>query len=262
MITFLKLGGSLITDKSAENSFRDSVAARLAEEIARALEQPDAPSLLVGHGSGSFGHVAASRHGTIHGVHSPDEWRGFADVAVAAAELNTLVARALHSAGVPVWRLQPSASALARNGVLTRLELGPIRHALEVGLVPLVYGDVALDEARGGTIISTETIFFYLAQHLPVTRILLLGEVDGVYDADKHVIERITPATLPRIVPLLGGSAGTDVTGGMITKVRDMVALVEAVPNLEIQILNGTLPGLVEHALRGQRVVGTTIAAS
>jgi isopentenyl phosphate kinase len=262
MITFLKLGGSLITDKTAENSFRDAVASRLAGEIARALDQHDAPSLLIGHGSGSFGHVAASRHGTIHGVHSPAQWHGFAEVAAAASELNTRVARALHSAGVPVWRLQPSASALSHDGILSHLELRPIHRAFEVGLVPLVYGDVSIDDVRGGTIISTETIFFYLAQHLPVTRILLLGEVDGVYDADKTVVARITPTTLPHILPMLGGSAGTDVTGGMVTKVRDMVALVEKLPKLEIQILNGTVPGLVEHALRGQPVNGTTIAAT
>ena len=36
-------------------------------------------------------------------------------------------------------------SALAESGVLVTMALEPIRSALEHGLVPLVYGDVALD---------------------------------------------------------------------------------------------------------------------
>ncbi|MEP7291327.1 MAG: uridylate kinase, partial [Chloroflexota bacterium] len=91
-------------------------------------------------------------------------------------------------------------------------------------------------------------------------QILLLGEVDGVYDAARQVIPKITPATLPAIESALGASAGTDVTGGMETKVRDMLALVEAVPNLTIRIMSGAQPGLLEAALLGQAQPGTLIS--
>ena len=57
MLVFLKLGGSLITDKRVENSFRESVAARVAAEVNSALQQDETLQLLIGHGSGSFGHA-------------------------------------------------------------------------------------------------------------------------------------------------------------------------------------------------------------
>lgn len=258
-LTFVKLGGSLITDKRVENSFRAEAAARVAAEVQSTRTQNSDLSLLLGHGSGSFGHVAARQYGTMQGVHTPEQWRGFAHVATVAAELNHRMAKTLDQAGVPVWRFQPSASALSRDGVLISLALDPIREALAHGLVPLVYGDVSLDQSRGGTIISTETIFFYLARHLPVARIFLLGEVDGVYDGVGQVIPTITPASLPAVEAALGGSAGTDVTGGMETKVRDMLALVEAVPNLTIRIMNGTQPGLLEAALLDRAYPGTLL---
>ena len=258
-LTFVKLGGSLITDKRVENSFRAEAAARVAAEVQHALAQNPDLRLLLGHGSGSFGHVAAKQYGTMQGVHTTEQWRGFAHVATVAAELNHLMAKTLNQASVPVWRFQPSASALSRDGVLVSLALDPIREALSHALVPLVYGDVSLDHVRGGTIISTETVFFYLARHLPVTRIFLLGEVDGVYDGAGQVISSITPATLPAVESALGGSAGTDVTGGMETKVRDMLALVEAVPNLTIRIMSGTQPGLLEAALLEQGYPGTLL---
>ena len=136
----------------------------------------------------------------------------------------------------------------------------PIRRALQHHLVPLVHGDVAFDDTRGGTIISTETIFFFLARVLPVERILLLGEVEGVYDT-LHVIPTITPQTLPEVERALGGSAGTDVTGGMETKVRDMVALVQEAPQISIRIMNGQQPDLLRDTLLKRAAPGTLICA-
>jgi len=170
-------------------------------------------------------------------------------VACAASRLNRLVMDTLAEAGVPVWSVQPSASAECTDGVLQRMETRTLKAALEHGLVPLVHGDVALDTVRGGTIISTESIFFFLAPVLHPERVLLLGEVAGVLDLAGRVIERITPATFPAVEEALGGSHGVDVTGGMASKVRDMVALVQAFPGLTVRIMSGLDPGLVQRAL-------------
>jgi len=262
MLTFIKLGGSLITNKRVESSFRESVVVRLAQEVQAALVADPELQILIGHGSGSFGHFAAHQFRTIEGVHTLEEWRGFAQVATVAAELNDLVARILQGEGVPVWRIQPSASVISRNHVIVQMALEPLRQALRHRLVPLVYGDVAIDEVLGGTIISTETVFFYLAQYLPVERILLLGEVDGVYNQNKQAIPHITPENFQAIKDALGGSAGVDVTGGMETKVRDMLALTQTLPNLSIRILNGNIPGLLQQTLLGQAQPGTLIHAN
>lgn len=259
MLTLIKLGGSLITDKKVEYSFRDDITGRIAQEIAAALEVDNSLPLIIGHGSGSFGHVAAKQYDTINGVRSREQWWGFAEVATVAAELNGHVTATLRAAGVPIWRVQPSASAVSRDGVLATLALDPIRRAVEHGVVPLVYGDVSLDEVRGGTIISTETIFTYLVQNLPVKRVLLVGEVAGVYDADGKVIPEITPDSYESIKDVLGGSGGTDVTGGMLTKVSDMVALVKQFPELNVRIIDGSQPDILRQCLLNEGQSGTLI---
>ncbi|HYO89902.1 MAG TPA: isopentenyl phosphate kinase [Candidatus Limnocylindrales bacterium] len=260
-LTLVKLGGSLITDKRRERAFLSDRVEMLANVVKSALAtEPDLP-LIVGHGSGSFGHMAAKRHGTVHGVVSSAAWQGFSEVALAAADLNALVAHAFAHVGLPVMRLQPSASTRCQDGALVHWDLGAIENALAHGLLPLIHGDVAFDEVRGGTITSTETLFFYLAEHQPVNRILLLGEVEGVLDLAGQRIERITPETLPEIEAALHGSAGTDVTGGMETKVRDMVGLVQRVPGLEVHILDGRTPDRVRNALLGLANEGTLISA-
>ncbi|MBL8155530.1 MAG: isopentenyl phosphate kinase family protein [Anaerolineae bacterium] len=260
MLTFLKLGGSLITDKKVERGFRRPVMTRLAAEIASALQESPDLRLLIGHGSGSFGHFAASRHKTIEGVHTPEEWRAFAEVATVAAELNYLVTDTLHKAGVPTWRIQPSASAISQNGEMIEMNVLPIQRALEHHLVPLVYGDVCLDEIRGGTITSTEKIFFFLANQLPVDRIILLGEVEGVLDTGHQIIPQITPENISHILDALGGSSGVDVTGGMETKVQDMLELARQNQNLTIRIMTGLHEGLVYQTLVGRVTPGTVIS--
>ncbi|MGQ9457640.1 MAG: isopentenyl phosphate kinase [Anaerolineae bacterium] len=265
---FLKLGGSLITDKTRPMTVRQRVLRRLAREVAEALAARPDLRLLLGHGSGSFGHVVGKRHRTREGVRSPEGWRGYAATARAAALLNRLVCDALWEAGVPVLAVPPSASAICRDGALVHLEVRPIAEALRQGLVPLVYGDVALDEVRGGTIVSTEEVFAYLAPHLHPHRILLVGQVAGVYTADPHrdpaarLLRRLTPGVVSEVESGLGMSHGVDVTGGMWGKVRAMARLVEAMPGLQVQVFSGERPGNVRRALLGpQSALGTVLAA-
>jgi isopentenyl phosphate kinase len=261
MLVFVKLGGSLITDKHVEASYRGDEVERLAGEMHRGLQSIPDLQVVLGHGSGSFGHFAAKRHDTIHGVRTSEQWRGFAEVSVAAADLNHRVAMTFHSAGVPVWRLQPSASAQCHNGHLESLAMTPVHTALAHNLVPLVYGDVALDDTIGGTIISTEVIFAYLARRLQPNRILLLGEVAGVYDSSGDVIPVITRDSFETVKSELIGASGVDVTGGMLAKVQEMLDLAAVVPDLEAWIVDGRVPDLLESALLGNGIPGTRITA-
>lgn len=259
MVTLVKLGGSLITDKTRPLAFRQDVMSRLAQEIADTM-QTSMP-IIIGHGSGSFGHVEAQKHNTMDGVTTTEQWRGFARVATRAAELNYHVASALQAVDVPIIRFQPSASSIAVDGSLREMALYNIEKALANELVPLVYGDVAFDEQRGGTITSTETVFTYLVNNLahPVTRILLLGEVDGVYDNVQNIIPQITSKNFEQIEPLLKPSRGVDVTGGMLSKVRDMLTLAIHPPYPTIRILNGLVPDRLKDALLDRPTIGTTI---
>ena len=264
-LILVKLGGSVITDKVRPETARPQVIARLAGEVAHTLAARPDLKLVLGHGSGSFGHVVARRYGTRQGVHSPADWRGFAQVAAVAARLNRLVADTFLAAGVPVWTLPPSALAQCRGGELVSLETTPLEAALAHGLVPLVYGDVALDEVQGGTILSTEQIFAYLARRLYPARIILVGEVDGVFEGDPwhnpaaRPVPEISAANWAEIQAALGGSHAPDVTGGMLAKVQEMIALVQEIPKLTVQLISGERPGALEMALCAAEPAGGTI---
>jgi isopentenyl phosphate kinase len=266
-MVFLKLGGSLITDKTGVEVVRPDVLERLANEITQARAENPQLRLLIGHGGGSFGHVAAARHNTRQGVETAEQWHGFAEVHAAMVRLNRLVVEALLAAGTPALSLQPSVmarcgrTASVRDGRITTFDPAPVQAALDAGLVPVVYGDVAFDSGQGGTIISTEEIMAALAETLRPSWLLLAGVTEGVLDQAGQLIPVITPANLPQIAAALGGSHGTDVTGGMASKVHGMLDLTAQHPALQVRIFSGLAAGMVGQVLvEPETAVGTRIA--
>jgi isopentenyl phosphate kinase len=178
--------------------------------------------------------------------------------------LNRIVVDALHDVGLPAVAFPPSAGVFAHDGELINWEISGLVAALDAGLIPVVFGDVIFDQVRGGTIFSTEDVFTHLARQLHPKRILLAGIDEGVF-ADfptcTQLIPEITPANWAAAASALGGSAATDVTGGMQSKVRTMLDLALEIPGLEISIFSGNQPGNLAAALRG-RSLGTRISAT
>ena len=251
---FLKLGGSLITEKSRPSTPRLDTLARLAGEIAGARKEQPGLQLILGHGSGSFGHVPAHKYGTRRGVRTRGEWLGFAEVWQQAAALNRLVVDALHAAGVPTIVFPPSACVTAEDGRAADWDLSPLRRALEAGLLPVVYGDTVFDRRRGGTILSTEDLFVYLTGQLMPRRWLLAGLEPGVW-ADfpecTRLIDEITPQKWEALSGLIRGSEAVDVTGGMASKVALSLQLLQEFEGLEILVFSGEKTGAVRDALLG-----------
>jgi isopentenyl phosphate kinase len=254
-LVFLKLGGSLITVKNQPHTPRQEVLERLAQEIAQSRIDNQKLKLLVGHGSGSYGHMAAEQHNTRQGVRSTEDWQGFVEVWRQAAELNRLVMQVLSQADVPALAFPPSAMVYTKGHQIADWNLEPIFSALENGLIPVVYGDTVFDQKLGGTILSTEELFAHLAAHLEPSRLLLAGNEPGVwqdYPSNTALLTEITPATFPQVEAGLKGSSAPDVTGGMADKVRQVLWIIEHAPGTRACIFSGEQPGDLQRALQGE----------
>jgi len=278
-LVLLKLGGSLITDKTKPYTPLLDMMDDLALQISTALQTQPNLRLVIGHGAGSFGHVPASEYHTRDGLPLPPKssplahrqrdtneknyWKGFAEVWYQASSLNRFVMKALHKAEVRAISLPPSSNVIASAGKVSVWEMTPIRMALAVGIVPVIFGDTVFDEVRGGTILSTEDLFMHLARALNPERILLAGLEAAVwtdFPARAKKIEKITPRTFSEVSEGVGKSEGADVTGGMESKVKLMLDLVKDNRELTVQIFSGAEPGNVVRALIGE-TLGTLITA-
>ena len=273
-LILLKLGGSLITDKTQPYTPRIDMMDDLMLQIETTLHASPDPGLrlIIGHGAGSFGHVPASEYRTRDGLPQKSTsltyneaeknyWKGFSEVWYQASALNRFVMEALHKTGLNTMALHPSANVIANDGQVSIWELTSLRMALSAGIVPVIHGDVVFDEVRGGTILSTEDLFIHLARMLNPEHILLAGLEEGVWEdfpARTKMIKQITPDSFEQIRAGVGKSAGADVTGGMESKVKQMLDLVQEIPKLTVQIFSGEKPGNLAQALAGE-AVGTQI---
>lgn len=269
MTVFVKFGGSVITDKTRDETPDPAMIAQLAAEVQRALQADPTLRLILSHGSGSFGHVYAQRYGIHQGLAPEANWMGYARTSAAALRLNRAVVDGLLRADVPALALQPSATLRTAHGGVTRWDTAALALALDRRLVPVVHGDVAFDEIQGCAIASTESLLVYLAQDpaLRPARVVLVGEA-GVYTADPRStphatrVPRVDPTNIATVLHGASGSHGADVTGGMRSKLELMWQLVQANPGMEVQLI-GTLPGLLARALVGTAVgEGTVIVGS
>ncbi|NIS79466.1 MAG: uridylate kinase [Anaerolineales bacterium] len=249
---FLKLGGSLITEKDKPETCRHATLQRLASEIAEAIDRKPDLRLLLGHGSGSFGHYAAARHATHLGAATPADWHGFAEVWRAAQHLHRLVIDALSASGLPTIGFPPSATAVCSEGKIHTMAIEPLQRTLEAGLLPVVHGDVSFDRKLGATILSTESIFTYLATRMRPNRILLAGLEAGVYahyPASNEILTVLTKDLIPDL--RIEGAHAPDVTGGMLGKIESALDIAHLDPSIEVRIFSGEEPGAVAAALMG-----------
>lgn len=261
-IALLKLGGSLITDKSKPLTARPRVIRRLAREIKAALSRRKNLQIILAHGSGSFGHVPATRYATAEGFKDDLGRMGACITHDVAAQINRIVVKELLGVGLPAVSVPPSTIFTGFAGKPSGKFLEPVLILLKNRIIPVLYGDVIWDRKQGSAVFSGETSLKIVAEELvkigwKVDRDIQCGVEDGVRGKNGRVIPRITEKNFPRLRKYLSSSASTDVTGGMLHKVKESLALAR----LGVRtLITGGARGRLQRALTGNDVAGTLIA--
>ena len=148
----------------------------------------------------------------------------------------------------------------------------PIRHEnvrntlnrlLELEALPIINENdtVATDEIVIG---DNDTLAAIVAESINADKLVLLSDIDGLYTADPHKdpdakLLSFVPAITDEIRSLGGGSAGTQGTGGMATKLRAAEICLSA--GCSMIITNGKRPDDLYLILEG-KPIGTTFARS
>lgn len=259
-LILIKLGGSLITDKSKPFTENSVIIRQLTREIHQA-KSLSGNLLIVGHGGGSYPHVPAAKYRTAEGIVNMKSYKGIAVVQDAAARLNRIIIKELISTGENAVALSPSSFMTAQNGEIKKAFLTPLLKLLELEMLPVVYGDVVLDLKQGCCILSTEKILNYLAKNLArsykIERVIYCGKTDGVYGEKGKVIQLINRDRFNKLKKEIGKSEGIDVTGGMIHKVKEALKLAEK--GIQSVIISGSKPGILKKAILGKKVSGTRV---
>jgi len=250
----------VITHKEKPQTANLEAIRRLASEISAAKAAP----LIVVHGGGSFGHPLAKRYAIKEGYRgTASQALGFAETHQAMVALNKLVVDALIRQNVPAVAVSPSSCIVTKSGRIRTMFDETLKKLLQTGFVPVLHGDTVFDSDLGFTILSGDQLIAYLAMHLNAERIIVGIDVDGLHTADPktdalaRLVSHISLKELKSMLQHIEEAKVTDVTGGMLGKISDLLPSVEkAIPVL---IVNAVKPNNIYKALKGEKVKGTLI---
>lgn len=226
--TILKFGGSVITDKAKDCAIDYERLESIASEIAKRERFP----LIIVHGAGSCGHPQARKYQLGEGL-SSDTIEGVYFTHSAVRKLNDAVVEGLRRNGIPAIGVHPLDLCLTENGRLTNFEYRPLTLMVQLGMVPVLHGDVVMDTKRGAAILSGDQLISSLARSLHFKRVGVATDVNGVL-RDGEVIPILSTNDVSTVA--IGESRYTDVTGGMRGKLAELITL--AVDNIESHIFH------------------------
>ena len=249
----IKLGGSVITDKTQYKKFNKEQTARLCAEIAEADR-----SVIVVHGAGSYGHVLAKRYSIQDGLRDYGQVAPAATVHRDAMELGLLVTSELISVGIPAASVAPGSCFVMEDGRLIVNDDEAVRRLAHVGIMPVTFGDVVMDRSKGFAIVSGDQLMEVMASIFKPDRVVFVSDIDGLYDSnpktnpDAEFIPEVTQEVLDRVS---SAEDVADVTGGVRGKMGSMLRMCS--PDRDCVLVNGTVPGRLLALLRGEDVTCT-----
>jgi isopentenyl phosphate kinase len=260
----LKIGGSILTNKDSSVSEVNPVALkRIASEIKASLDISP-KQLIIVHGAGSFGHPPAKKHRIGEEFDEslyPQKRLGFCEIQNEVKKLNMFVCEAFIKEGLPVIALPASSFITACDKRITEGDLDLFRNYLSKGFVPVIYGDVVLDDNLEFCVISGDQLIQYLAKNLSPERVILGTDVDGVYSKNPKTHDDAVffdKFTSLKDLDTLEGTTNVDVTGGMVGKIKELLYLADL--GIESKIINAEIEDNIFKVLEDKDVKGTVIS--
>ncbi len=251
----VKLGGSVITDKTTYRTFREGAVRRLAREMMTTGEEK-----IVVHGAGSYGHIYAKEYALQSGLKERRQIEGVAKVMHDVRELDNLVIGAFNDEGMWSAAVPPGSSVIMKDGILSHMDLWPFERFLKIGITPITFGDVALDDEKGVSICSGDQLMMRLAERFKPRKVIFCADVDGLFTADPNcdpnakLIEEVdnnTLSTIPRTERCV------DVTGSIYAKIEYMLQIAKHAG--ECEIINGNVQGRLADVIADRKAVCSRI---
>lgn len=241
----MKIGGSCLSNKALLHKAlktkqpEDIKAAlkidvetidQIAAEISEIYDADKKMILLTG--VGSQGHYTVLKHGLQKGDnHTFEQHVGLLEAQIAVNRLRQTILEALLRHKVPA--VQMYASSIYRSSKM-RIEHGDIsnlNHFLNVGIVPIISGDMVPDTVMGYSVLSGDQILLDIAKQFQPKTVIFGSDVNGVFTADPKIdtdAKLLTEIPKEEIDKRINEISGTDASGQMKGKLIEIKNLLEA----------------------------------
>lgn len=246
----IKMGGSVITDKSTPLSFRPHAVSALARAV-RDITCGGQSVILV-HGGGSFGH----HYSVVHDMHTKPytyDPAGLAAVKNSMVQLNHMILDILLQEGVLPYCCPPDTFVRGSDPVPSRIE--QVAQISDSGMCPTSYGDAiwcGTREDAGGVrrsvsyILSGDRIMSMISRAVKPRLAIFATDVDGLYPSLDSGDLIASGRDVAASTPVQDG----DVTGGMRRKVEEALRISDN--GTDVFFVNGNKPDrIIRAALQG-----------
>jgi isopentenyl phosphate kinase len=234
------------------------------ERLANEIKESNEKKLIIIHGGGSFGHPLAKKYDLTQGYHNKNQLHGFVKTHQAMLKLNAIITGTLYETGMLTIAVTPNSFVITLGKKIVDIDTKVLSRYIEMEIIPVLYGDPVLDEKTGFTILSGDQLAVVLAKKLNAERIVFGVDVDGVFTSDPKIHDD------SKLIDLLDvenfeekisveGALPTDVTGGMLSKLKEASEAVKA--GIEVILVNANKEKRVEKALKGEYVKGTKLVS-
>ncbi len=248
-LTILKIGGSVLTYKNRISTIKRKRLEKIADELKSYLEEKN-EKLIVVHGAGSFGHPLAKKY-NISDPHSVKNTLGVGLTHASMHRLSLELCNVFLRNGLPVYPISSGSVLMQKGGRISFFKVDLIHKLLEKDIIPVLHGDVVIDEDTQFSICSGDQIISYLSNKLPTRRILFLTDVDGVYTEDPKsspnakLLRLLRKRDIQRI-KISTRDYQDDVTGLMMGKLKEIAKI-----KGQVLVFNGNKSGNLLRALQG-----------
>lgn len=261
-IVVLKLGGSLLTDKNKPFSIREDIVNNSVQQIVDANEK-----LILVHGGGSFGHPLAKKYKIIKGIDSSvsNQLLGLTETHQSMNNFNSYLVKLFLENNYPTLAIQTSSIFIKDSQKILTSSMEVIESALDLNILPILYGDIILDKQGSFSIISGDQIILELCKNLNryrISKVIFTMETDGIYITDNKSDDDYILATecysddLENI-KLANLGQKIDVTGGIKGKLNFIKQVCDQ--NIPVQLINGLKDEYIYKSLKNQKIDCTNI---
>jgi len=261
-IVILKLGGSLLTDKNKPFSIREDIVKGSVRQIVDAKEK-----LILVHGGGSFGHPLAKKYSIMNGIDStiPNQVLGLTETHQSMNEFNSYLIKLFLENKYPVLSIQASSIFIKDSQEISASHMEVIETALDLNILPILYGDIILDKQGSFSIISGDQIILELCKNLDkytISKVIFTMETDGIYINDNESGDDCILATecyYDQLDNLNLANLGQkiDVTGGIKGKINFIQKICNH--DIPVQLINGLKEDYIFKSLKNEKLNCTNI---
>lgn len=262
-VIVLKIGGSCLTyKKEGIPQVRNGFLKGMIREIKKSQKQKNF-SLIVVHGGGSITHPLLGKYGVAkklknNGLVTNKDKLATCKIHWAMNMLNKEVVQEFLKEGVNAWPIQTSALLFSSNGKIKNHDMEIIRVAMHQGYVPILHGDLIVDNGTISGICSGDLVATMVARNIGAKKLFFASDVEGVFISDpccekKQKCVRVIDEK--KLTLLNRNVKSRDHSGGMMAKIDYIKKYCH---KMEVVIFSGLKKGNFEKAFL-EKSVGTII---